>query len=361
MSAAATQKAVRAAVSKGQFERAYYLYGDDDFLKEESLRELIDAAVDPGLRDFNLESRRGADVDAGALGSLLGTPPMMSDRRVVVVRDVGALRKDARQELDRYLAAPAPDTVVLLTAPAGAKVDKSLADRATPLAFDPLSGDRVPKWITYHAQKVHGVAITEDAVSLLQSAVGSDLPMLAIELDKCASFTGGREIDEEAVSAVVGVRRDETIGAFIDAVSARDAGEALRLLPRILEQPKVNAVTLVLALSAQMFGLAWAQAVLARGGNTGTVVRDGFGFLKEGAGFTGRPWGEMPKSWAAHARRWTAAEIDAALEALLAADRGLKDSRVSSEEQWMATLVLTLCGPSGSASVVGRRAAGETA
>ena len=344
MSTASTQKALKAAVTAREFAPAYYLFGDDDYLKEEAVQQLIGAAVDPGLRDFNLETRRGADLDAGALGSLLGTPPMMADRRMVVVRDVGALRKDARQALDRYLASPAPDTVVLLTTPAGGKVDKGLADSATPMAFDPLTGDRIPKWITYHARTAHGVSITDDAVDLLQSAVGSDLPLLAIEIDKCASFTGGAEIDEAAVSAVVGVRRGETVGAFLDAVSARDADEALRLLPGILEQPKINAVTVVLALSAQLFGLAWAQAVLARGGNTGTIMRDGFGFLKEGAGFTGRPWGELPKSWATYAKRWSAADLDAALDALLAADRGLKDSRVSSDGQLMATLVLTLCG-----------------
>lgn len=344
MSTASTQKALKAAVTAREFAPAYYLYGDDDYLKEEAVQQLIDAAVDPGLRDFNLETRRGADLDAGALGSLLGTPPMMADRRMVVVRDVGALKKDARQALDRYLASPAPDTVVLLTTPAGGKVDKALADNATALPFEPLTGDRIPKWITYHAQKTHGVSITEDAVNLLQSAVGSDLPLLAIEIDKCASFTGGSEIDEAAVSAVVGVRRGETVGAFLDAVSARDADEALRLLPGVLEQPKINAVTVVLALSAQLFGLAWAQAVLARGGNTGTIMRDGFGFLKEGAGFTGRPWGELPKSWATHAKHWSATDIDAALDALLAADRGLKDSRISSDGQLMATLVLTLCG-----------------
>lgn len=344
MSSAATQKVLKAAISKHEFAAAYYLYGDDDYLKEEAVRQLVDAAVDPGLRDFNLETRRGADLDAGTLGSLLGTPPMMADRRVVVVRDVAALKKDARQTLERYLAAPAPDTVVILTTPAGGKVDRALGDLATPLPFEPLSGERVPRWITYHAQQAHGVSISEDAVNLLQSAVGSDLPLLAIELDKCASFTGGAEIDEAAVSAVVGVRRGETVGAFVDAVSAKDVNEALRLLPGILEQPKVNAVAVVLALSAQMFGLGWAQAVLARGGNPGMIARDGFGFLKEGASFTGRPWGEMPKSWSTYARRWTAAEIDAALAALLAADRGLKDSRVSSDEQWMATLVLSLCG-----------------
>ena len=345
MSSAAAAKALKSAVTKKEFAPVYYLSGDDDYLKEDAIRQLVDAAVEPSLRDFNLEVRRGADLDGGALGSLLGTPPMMADRRVVVVRDVGALKKDARQALDRYLKSPAPDTVLLLTTPAGGKVDKALADSALSLVFDPLTGDRVPRWIAYHAETALGVTITPDAVDLLQSAIGSDLPMLALELDKCASYTGGKEIDEAAVSAVVGVRREETLGAFLDAVADRNANEALRLLPGILEQPKINAVTVVMALSVQTFGLGWAQALRARGANPGQITRDGFAFLKEAGGaFTGRPWGEAVQSWAKYVDRWSAADIDAALAALLAADHGLKESRLSSDEQMLSTLVLTLCG-----------------
>jgi DNA polymerase III delta subunit len=57
------------------------LHGEDDYLKNEELRRVTDAAVDPATRDFNYESLRGADLDAEKLGSILGTPPMMADRR----------------------------------------------------------------------------------------------------------------------------------------------------------------------------------------------------------------------------------------------------------------------------------------
>jgi hypothetical protein len=42
--------------------------------------------------------------------------------------------------------------------------------------------------------------------------------------------------------------------------------------------------------------------------------------------------------------RWSAGELDAALNALLQADAMLKESRLSSEEQLLANLVLSLCG-----------------
>jgi DNA polymerase-3 subunit delta len=367
------QRILRDAIRDKQFAPAYYLYGEDDFLKEQAVRQLVEAAVDPATRDFNFEVRRGSELDAETLGSLLGTPPMMADRRVLVVRDVGALRKDARTLLDRYIKSPAPDAIVILVTPAGAKVDRVLSSKATALEFEPLTGDRLPKWITYHAETELGTPITPEAVALLQSAVGTDLLQLAIELDKLASFTSGRVIDETAVTAVVGVRRSETLGAFLDAVGARDVVTALELLPGVMAQPKASAVTIVMALTAQTLAIAWARVRSERGIASARLGGELFGLLKEaGSAYTGRPWGEAVDAWARQASRLDADDpdgklVDEALDALLVADATLKETRLSSDEQLLTNLVLTLCtaqgsGRSGNASGgSNRRGSGATA
>ena len=347
MSAPKSQAALAKAMRDGSFAPVYVLHGDDDFRKEAAVRQLVGRAVEPGLQDFNVELRRGADLDAETLGALLGTPPMMADRRVVVVRDVAALRKDARAQLDRYLARPAADTVVVLVAPAGTKADRGLLDHAsvTAVEFEPLKEDRLPAWITSHARGELGVEIGPEAASLLLAAVGPDLPALATELDKLASYAGDAPIDEAAVTAIVGVRRGETLGDFLDAVGARDAGRALALLPHVLQQPKANAVTTVMALGAQTLMLAWAQAARAEGMASGAVAKELWTVLKESGPFLGRPWGEAIAAWTRYYPGWSAAALDAALDALLAADVALKESRVSSDEQILASLVLALCAP----------------
>jgi DNA polymerase III subunit delta len=344
-----TQRTLRDAVRDKQFAAVYYLYGEDDFLKEQAVRQLVEAAVDPATRDFNFEVRRGSELDAETLGSLLGTPPMMAERRVLVVRDVGALRKDTRALLDRYIKSPASDAVVILVTPAGAKVDRPLSTKATALEFEPLTGDRIPKWITYHAESELGTPITPEAVALLQSAVGTDLSQLAVELDKLASFTSGVPIDEAAVAAIVGVRRGETVGAFLDAVGARNTVAALELLPGVMAQPKASAVTIVMALTAQTLAVAWARARREHGIPTGRLAGELFGLLKEaGSVYTGRPWGEAVDSWTRLASRPDEDDpdgklLDGALDALLAADAALKETRLSSDEQLLTNLVLTLC------------------
>jgi DNA polymerase-3 subunit delta len=347
MSPVADAKGLRGAVKSGTFAPAYYFYGDDDYVKAEELKRTIDAAIDPATRDFNLENLRGGDVDATSLGSILATPPMMADRRAVVIRDVAALKKDARTALDAYLERPSSDVLVMLVSPSGVKADKALVAKTEAIEFAPLSGARIPKWINYYVERDigGGAAITEGAAKLLQESVGTDLSQLKTELDKLGDFAAGGTINEAMVSAVVGVRPGETLGDFLDAVARRDAATALAMLPVILEQPKTSAVTMLMALGAQTIAIGWAQAARARGTSQSKLTGDLFTLLKEsGSVYTGRSWGEFVSSCARASEHWSAEAVDDALDALLEAESAFKETRLSSDEQLLASLLPRVCG-----------------
>jgi DNA polymerase-3 subunit delta len=345
MSPVADARILRTAVKDRVFAPAYYFHGQNDYLKDEEVRRMVDAAADPSTRDFNVEVVRGAEVDAETLGSTISTPPMMAERRVVVVRDVSALKKDSRAMLDNYLKRPAPDLLLLLVAPAGAKADARLVHATTAVEFDALSGARIPKWIAYYVEHDLKASITDGAITLLQEAVGTDLSQLKIELDKLASFTGGETINEAAVSAVVGIRPGETMGDFLDAIARRDATAALAMLPVVLEQPKSSAVTTVMALTSQTLVIGWAQAARQRGTSASRLSGELYSLLKEsGSVYTGRSWGEFVSTCARASDLWAPRVIDDALRALLEADAALKGPRISSDEQLLSNLVLTLCG-----------------
>jgi DNA polymerase-3 subunit delta len=75
----------------------------------------------------------------------------------------------------------------------------------------------------------------------------------------------------------------------------------------------------------------------------GRLSNELFALLKETGAFPMRPWGEAVSAWVRGTDRWTAEALDRALETLLAADRALKDTRVSSDEQLVAGVILTMC------------------
>ena len=338
------RKTLSDALKRETFDGAYYICGEDDFQKDDALKKLIAAATEPAMRDFNMEARRAQELDSKSLDSALSALPMMADRRVVVIRDASALKKDARKVLDKYLEKPSPDVLVLLVEAPGGKKDKDLALNTTPLEFDTLSAERIPRWIAHHASTYLHVKITPEAVELLHSAVGTDLQQLVSELDKLASFTNGREVTDADVSAIVGVKRGETMADFLDQVAERNVPQALVLLPEILAQPKTSGVQLVMALTVQALALAWGVARRNEGLSQSRLQGEYYDFLKSsGSAFTGRPWASAVKAWSRSVGKWDVKSAEHALEALLDADSALKETTVSSEEQILATLVLSMC------------------
>src|SRR5438128_12081757 len=134
---------------EGAPDAVYYLHGDEDVLKDEAIRALVDQVLDAGARDFNLDQRSAADLDPEAFHSLVNTPPLLAAARVVVLRGVEDVRQPSkvRQPLARYAQAPNPTTLLIRVPAAGEPPDAGLARLAASVAIGPLPAPRVHKWV----------------------------------------------------------------------------------------------------------------------------------------------------------------------------------------------------------------------
>lgn len=336
-------KAFKTSLESGKFDPVYLFHGTDDFLKEEKVRALIARATEPGTRDFNFEALRGTECDVTALSSALEALPMLAERRVVVLRDPGALKKPAAQRLQQYLERPAAETLLVLVVPTGAKPVADQLQACTGVEFKSLTDGDLLKWIAHQASSVCGTTIEPAATALLAEYGGNDLALLAGELQKLSAFTNGAVIDRGAIEAVTGVRPGHTLGDLLDRAAARETTAAIALVEEVLAQPKLSGVVVVMALAAQTLAIGWGVAARARGLPASRLESEYFGLLKEaGNVYTGRPWGEAVKCWARAVSKWNADDIDHALPHLLVADRALKDTKVSSEGQIVISLLLAI-------------------
>src|SRR6266545_2865143 len=188
-----TLDALLRGLKKHAPDPVYLLHGDEDVLKDEAVRALLDAGLDPAARDFNLDIRFASDLDAEAFHALVNTPPLLAERRVVVVRGVeqiGKRKSKVRDELVRYLAAPNPTTLLVLVVASGEEPDPELSRGGTTVVtLKPLAPERVPRWVAHRAAELK-LTLEPDAVELLVGAVGSDLSALARELEKLAALAG---------------------------------------------------------------------------------------------------------------------------------------------------------------------------
>jgi DNA polymerase-3 subunit delta len=338
--AALTLDALLRSLKKGAPDPVYLLHGDEDVLKDEAVRALLDAAVDPAARDFNLDTRFAADLDAEAFHALVNTPPMLAERRAVVLRGVDQLGKrksKLRDELVRYLDAPNPTTVLVLVTAAGEDPDADLVRRATPVALAALEPERVPRWVSHRAATL-ALTLAPDAVELLVSAVGNDLGALAQELAKLASLAGERTATAADVTALVGVRRGETVHDLVEAALERRAARAAQLVEPVLEQAGMSGVKILMLLGTHLVGTALARAERDR--HAGRLEDAVYQHLLKVRPYGLRGYRDEAARWARWSGLWTGPELSRAIRAALAADRALKGTTITDDRGIVTLLVL---------------------
>ena len=330
-------------IRRGEIDPVYYLTGDEDTLKDELIALLADQAVDPSMRDFNLDVRGAADLGPESLHALIETLPMLAERRVVVVRGVDQWRKNAKvwPVLEAYVERPSPSTVLVITSGAGAKPHSGLARHAAHVAVEPLRPDRLGRWARNRAERV-GLGLDEDAAGHLVAAVGADLAQLGMEIDKLAAAATSGTIDAEAVADLVGVRRGETTEDWIVAVLERDLARAAGMLGAVLAASGNSAVRVVGQLGTALLGVRLARSQLHAGRRRAELERLLMGHIKSARPFGIGPWGAAAALWARVAQHWGDTELHDALCYALAADRALKSTTIADETGILTDLMLKL-------------------
>jgi DNA polymerase III subunit delta len=334
------------SLKKGAPDPVYYFYGDEDVLKDEGLRALVDLALDPAARDFNLDTRDAAALDPEAFHALVNTPPMLAESRMVVLRGVDQIRKKSKiqTELLRYLASPNPTTILVLVQAAGEKPEPEIERHSTAVQMDRLPPERVARWIARRAGEIE-LTLEPAAATRLTDLVGNDLGAIRQELEKLALVAHGRTATGDDVSALAGVRHGETIHDLVDAALERRAARAAHLVEPVLEQAGMSGVKIITAIGTALTGTALARAELERGTPRGRLEDVVFRHLQAARPFGLRGWKDEAARWARWASSWTAADLRQALRLALETDRALKATTVTGEQGLVLQFVLALAVP----------------
>ncbi len=236
-------EALRQQVDGGQIAPIYLFIGEERRLHEEALKMLFDT-IDPALRPFNAAVFTiGSDNGTGSKTTIAqaldaaNQMPMMSTRRIVVIRDFDKIKEDEQDQVFSYLKNPSPTTTVVFQAPfpdKRRKLTMSLLKSCTVTALDAYDDQRATRWASDYLKELH-CRIDADALRLLIGLTGPGLTRLANELDKLAAYADGGKIDRAAVEELVPRVREHSGWELWDAIGSGDRKRALRLMNHLLE------------------------------------------------------------------------------------------------------------------------------
>jgi DNA polymerase-3 subunit delta len=181
--------------------------GDEEFLVDRAVRDLIAAGPAGDVRDLDASALGPGQLDS------LTSPSLFGGGCVLVVRSVHNASKEVTAELASYLAHPAPDVMVILTHSGGPR-GKDLLAAARAAGARVVDCPRVTRFAErldfVRAQFRRAGRQADDAAArALLDAVGSDLRELAAACDQLAADTEGR-VGEATVSTYFRGRAEAT-------------------------------------------------------------------------------------------------------------------------------------------------------
>jgi DNA polymerase-3 subunit delta len=297
----------------------YLLLGPETYLRRVAAQTITEAALSRTLlREFNESAFTLLSDSVQSAIAAAEQLPMMSDTRVVRVRDFARLREADEDILIRYLNNPSPTTVMIFIADDLDKRKKSskvLLDTCTVVEFSPLKDAEAKAWAKSRLKELE-VSADDQVLSELIRLVGTDVQTLANELEKLASAAAGtNRITLDLVDELIGRSRELSNFELADHLMAGNRKKALETLHRLLEDG-AEPVMLVGLIAGNYHRLALGKHLLARGGREEVFRNISLPPFKR-------------DSYISTLQRSTAAKIARGIQLTAAADLAIKTSQAT--------------------------------
>jgi DNA polymerase III subunit delta len=305
--------------TKGKKYAPIYLFiGEEDFFSEECVDLVIQDLLTADTKAFNLDVVYGSKADASQVIAHATSFPMMSDRRVVVIKEFDKLLSDdsVKELVSAYVARPLESTCLVLLAEKPDFRTKPFSDlkkKGAVFSFNPLYDSQVPSWIAARCKNM-GKEVDVEACRLMQAYIGNSLRAIQNELDKVFMYLGERtRVTPEDIADVVGVSRGFTIFDLQNAIGKKNIGEAIRIVKRMIETGEKPQLTIMML--TRYFNLIWkVQDMLKHGATEPGVI----------SATKISPY--YFKDYSEAARRYSSSQIENSFGVLLEADLQLKST-----------------------------------
>jgi len=244
------------AANPSVLKPGYVLAGDEIFLYERCRRAVLKAFVPDEMRDFCLSEM---DLGQETIFEILDraqTPSLMAPFQVVFIRNVKQLytrgaKKDEFAAIDRYFKSPNPQALLIFVAdhvriPADPRrmdmedktkferLRETLGDHCGVVELARADENDAMRWVAATALE-QATKMDSDAVRELVDALGSDMMLIASELEKLLLYAYGRgRITLGDVETMVLSAKQRSLYELTDAISAKDRPRALALLHGLL-------------------------------------------------------------------------------------------------------------------------------
>jgi DNA polymerase-3 subunit delta len=239
-----THEQVLNDLKAGKFKNVYLLHGDEPYFIDTLVTWMEHHLLSEDAQAFNQTVVYGKDVDHRAIIDEARQFPLMSDRRVIIVREAQEMK--TLKDLADYAKKPVPHTILVLVHKHKSfdkrlALAKALSDQVV-FESKKLYDNQLPAWILGYAKSIQ-LGIDDKMAQILADYLGNDLSKIANELDKLALSQGrGVKISLEVIQDQIGISKEFNVFELQKALGEKNKAKAFLIAKYFADNPKENPI-----------------------------------------------------------------------------------------------------------------------
>lgn len=216
--------------------------GEEDFLKGQELSRIKAELFKRDEVNLNYDIFYGREADGEKIIECVRTRPLLSSRRLVVIKDIEQLSSFNKELLLNYCSHPSQFTLLILeTRQKNTNRDKfltSISQYARVIFFRPLYAEKLSPWIRQRL-KAESKKISNDALELLKENAPEGLGQIARLLENIVIYAKGRdEITSKDIEKFIGSDINANTFKFADALGEKNSPRAIGILTALFKEGK---------------------------------------------------------------------------------------------------------------------------
>lgn len=230
----------------------YLFYGEEDYLKSHAIKSLKDAmGIDEALEIFNFIQIDVLDYTPDKLIDTLSMPPMMAERKLVVLNGLNIKKMSNKQNISEYnefldalahleefdynnfvLVLPNGNITEELPKKAPTGALKDLSELLLPVKFEAPTPQKLALWVLRHFEH-YGIKASQPDCAFIVDYCPKDMFTLSNEIEKLALYArsqGRDHITRDDIPYVCTAEMEYGTFAFSNAILDGRKNDALSIL-----------------------------------------------------------------------------------------------------------------------------------
>ena len=256
-------KQIENDLKNNTYSPIYLFMGEEEYYIDYLTKLIQNNSLQEHEKDFNLNILYGKDTLISDIISISKQYPVMSERKLVIVKEAqDLLKKDAEgnslDDLINYVNNPLTSTILVLnfkhkSLDKRKVIYKAILKNGLVYESKKLYDNQAHEWIISYLKSFE-FNIDKKSTFLITELLGTEINKIANELDKLIVLKGkNKTINQDDIEKYIGISKEFNVFELRKAIGERDLFKCMKIIDYFSKNPKSNPLVVVISLVFDFF------------------------------------------------------------------------------------------------------------